>query len=116
MCPANARHRAVQLAPEAARLREAAKAMVADRLADLLVESPRSLAQLSEEAGLGESTVGRIARGVVEPTLSEMVALAAVFGLASIEELVAPLGTTMLIERTRGLSSGDLSGPTASLG
>jgi len=47
---------------------------------------------------LGESTVGRISRGRVEPSLSEMIALAAVFELGSIEELIAPLGTRLLVE------------------
>jgi transcriptional regulator with XRE-family HTH domain len=63
---------------------------VSARLTELLSNHPRSLAQLSEESGLGESTIGRLARGESEPTLSEMVALAAVFDLASIEELIAP--------------------------
>jgi transcriptional regulator with XRE-family HTH domain len=71
--------------------------MVADRLTELLAKHPRSLAQLSEEAGLGESTIGRLARGVTEPTLSEMVALVAVFGLSSIEELISPTGTQLLL-------------------
>lgn len=64
----------------------------------LLAERPRSLAQLSEEAGLGESTVGRITRGLTDPTLSEMVALAAIFNLSSIEELIAPSGTQLLLD------------------
>ncbi len=97
MCPALSRPRAIQVAPDAARLRAAAGAAVAKRLAALLADQPRSLAQLSEEAGLGESTIGRIARGVNEPTLSEMLALTAVFNLVSVEELIAPSGTQLLM-------------------
>ena len=97
MSPARRRPVADQLAPDAARLRAAGTAAVSRKLRSLLSEQPRSLAQLSEEAGLGESTVGRICRGSVEPSLSEMVALAAVFKLGSIEELVGPFATQRLV-------------------
>lgn len=96
--PARRRPRASQVAPNAARLQAAARVTVARRLAELLSQRPRSLAQLSEEAGLGESTIGRISRGAVEPSLSEMVALATVFDLGSIEALISPLGTRTLLD------------------
>lgn len=53
--------------------------------------------QLSEESGIPESVIGRISRGEEDPSLSEMLALVAVFGLRSIEELVSPLGTQILL-------------------
>ncbi|HSH58929.1 MAG TPA: helix-turn-helix transcriptional regulator [Acidimicrobiales bacterium] len=96
--PKKRRERAAQIAPDSARLQQAARAAVSRRLQLLLAERPRSLAQLSEEAGLGESTVGRITRGLTDPTLSEMVALAAIFNLSSIEELIAPSGTQLLLD------------------
>lgn len=93
MCPAPRRITAEQIAPDPARLREVARDAVSQRLAQLLADHPRSLAQLSEETGLGESTVGRIARGATEPSLSEMLALAAVFDLGSVDLLVGTTGT-----------------------
>jgi len=108
--PKRRRQRAAQIAPDSARLQLAVRAAVSGRLTLLLAGRPRSLAQLSEEAGLGESTIGRITRGVTDPTLSEMVALAAVFNLSSIEELIAPSGTQLLLDEAASDPAGAQAG------
>lgn len=83
---------------------------VAERLAVLLAERPRSARQLSEEAGLGQSTIGRLIRGESDPTLSEMIALAVVFELGSVEELLAPLGTRVLLSNAAGAEGHQVEG------
>ena len=58
------------------------------------ISSVRALAQLS---GLGIGTVANLVRGESDPTLSTMLALAAALDLHSIEELIAPLGTSIAL-------------------
>lgn len=95
------RPRAEQIAPDLARLRVTSTRAVRDRLQALRSTRSASLKQLSEESGIPESVIGRISRGQEDPSLSEMLALVAVFGLRSIEELVSPLGSQILLAEAR---------------
>ena len=85
------------IAPDMARLDAASKSAIRDRLQVLRNERGASLKRLSTDTGIPESTMGRIARGEEVPSLSEMLALVAVFQLRSLEELVTPLGTQILL-------------------
>lgn len=86
--------------PDSARrtARSLTRGLVAARLQVLMFErgisSVRALAQLS---GLGIGTVANLVRGESDPTLSTMLALAAALDLHSIEELIAPLGTSIAL-------------------
>lgn len=110
MCAARRRDPADQLAPYSARLREAATAAFVGRVAALLALRPRSIRQLSEESGVPLSTLRRIVDGVNEPTLSDMLALVAAFRLRSIEELIAPLGSHLVLEDAARLDTGHIAG------
>ncbi len=56
-----------------------------------------SIRKLADAAGLGRGTVADIVSGTSDPTLSTMLALVKALGLASIEELLSPLGTSVVI-------------------
>jgi DNA-binding phage protein len=56
-----------------------------------------SIRALADASGLGTGTVADILRGKSDPRLSTMLALVRALELASIEELLSPLGTTLLL-------------------
>ncbi len=52
---------------------------------------------LAKSAGLGTGTVSDILSGTSDPSLSTLLALVRALELGSIEELLAPLGTTVVL-------------------
>jgi DNA-binding phage protein len=56
-----------------------------------------SIRKLATAAGLGNGTISDILSGSSDPTLSTMLALVRALGLGSIEELLSPLGTSLVI-------------------
>lgn len=56
-----------------------------------------SIRALADAAGLGRGTVADILAGTSDPSLSTMLALVSALGLGSIEELLSPLGTSVVI-------------------
>jgi transcriptional regulator with XRE-family HTH domain len=56
-----------------------------------------SIRTLADAAGLGRGTIADILAGSSDPTLSTMLALVRAFGLGSIEELLNPLGTSVVL-------------------
>jgi transcriptional regulator with XRE-family HTH domain len=57
----------------------------------------KTIRALADASGLGRGTVADILSGTSDPSLSTMLALARALGLASIEELLSPLGTSVVI-------------------
>jgi DNA-binding phage protein len=57
----------------------------------------KSIRSLADASGLGRGTVAEILAGNSDPTLSTMLALVRALGLGSIEELLSPLGTSVVI-------------------
>lgn len=70
-------------------------AHVAERLRDLR-GTEISQRELARRTGLSPRTIGQIEQGRHEPRLGTMLALRRALGLASIEELIGPLPSTVL--------------------
>lgn len=70
-------------------------AHVAGRLRDLR-GTEISQRELARRTGLSPRTIGQIEQGRHEPRLGTMLALRRALGLASIEELIGPLPSTVL--------------------
>jgi len=77
--------------------------MLGERLRGLAVG--RSGRELARAAGLGIGTVRDLLEGRSDPTLGTMLALVEALELASIEELLAPLGTSAYREAQGGASA-----------
>ena len=70
-------------------------AHVAGRLRDLR-GSEISQRELARRTGLSPRTIGQIEQGKHEPRLGTMLALRRALGVASIEELIGPMPSTVL--------------------
>lgn len=78
--------------------RSEARSLVAARTRALMTSRGLStIRALADAAGLGHGTVADILAGTSDPTLSTMLALVRALGLGSIEELLSPLGTSVVI-------------------
>ena len=72
--------------------------MVARRTRELMdARGLGTIRTLADAAGLGRGTVSDILAGTSDPTLSTMLALVRALELGSIEELLSPLGTSVVI-------------------
>lgn len=76
-----------------------AKQLVASRLKELLQESDRSATSVAIESGISPSGFLRILNGSSDPKLGTLLAIAKTLQLGSIEELLAPLGTSVALKR-----------------
>ena len=75
-----------------------ARSLVAHRTRDLMdLRGLGTVRALADAAGLGRGTVADILSGTSDPTLSTMLALVRALGLGSIEELLSPLGTSLVV-------------------
>lgn len=73
--------------------------MLSQQLRALMKARGYSIRRLASESGLGVGTISSLLRGGTEPTLGTMLALVDCLQLASLEELLAPLGTSLALER-----------------
>ena len=80
-----------------------ARGIVTGRLNQLLTQTGLAERELAERAGLPRSTVQDALNGESTLPLGVMVRLAHGFGLRSVEELIAPLGTSQLRREEFGL-------------
>jgi transcriptional regulator with XRE-family HTH domain len=84
-------------AREPGRLRAESQAVVRARLEFLLARQEITGRELAKRAHLSQSTVSDVLNGKTkDPSLGLMLRLVHGFGLRSIEELIAPLGTSQL--------------------
>lgn len=63
----------------------------------MLARGLGTIRALADSAGLGRGTIADILSGSSDPTLSTMLALVRALELGSIEELLSPLGTSVVI-------------------
>jgi len=78
--------------------RSEARSLVAARTRELMdARGLTTIRALANEAGLGRGTVADILSGTSDPSLSTMLALVRALELGSIEELLSPLGTSIVI-------------------
>jgi hypothetical protein len=75
-----------------------ARSLLASRTRELMeARGVNSIRTLATSAGLGTGTVADILSGTSDPRLSTMLGLVRALGLGSIEELLSPLGTSVVI-------------------
>jgi transcriptional regulator with XRE-family HTH domain len=86
-----------RLSPTAARL-------VGERLRQLQHASPVTAQQLADAMGISRGAVFNAFNGKMELTLGMLVGAVHVLGLRSIEELISPLGTSVLRREDFGLT------------
>lgn len=78
--------------------RTQARELVAARTRELMsARGFTSIRTLARASGLGKGTIADILSGSSDPSLSTMLALVRALELGSIEELLAPLGTAVVL-------------------
>jgi hypothetical protein len=81
------------------RLSDAGKVALGDRVREAAAErGVHSQRALIRAASVGNTSIEKLWHGNADPTLSTLLAIVAGLHLGSIEELLAPLGTKVMLE------------------
>jgi hypothetical protein len=73
-----------------------ARVLIGTRVHGLAAQQRLSVRRLETLTGIPKSTIEDLMKGRKDPPLGMLVALVGAFGLRSIEELIAPIGTSLL--------------------
>ena len=85
-------------APENRGLSAQAKSRLSERVRGLALGKGLSQTKLRAQTGIAKSTLTELWKGTSDPKLSVLLKLAREFDLGSIEELLAPMGTGLMID------------------